>query len=179
MNRKIAILSIAVILVILIGILIKTQQINKENELAEETKVELTEMPEFCFQDTLGKVFTKANLQIGKPTLVIHFGNFCPYCHKEAKIIAHYFEEYKDFELVFVTTDKTPNINTFMEKNKLTEKSNIRVLRYENNEFEEAFGSKSLPCLFIFDKQFNLVQHFEGAVTARTLIKYTRVAKMR
>ncbi|MGZ2371062.1 TlpA family protein disulfide reductase [Ancylomarina sp. YFZ004] len=178
MNRKIAILSIAVILVILIGVAIKSKQIKKENELAEETKVELTQMPEFSFQDTLGNPFTKADLQTGKPTLVIHFGNFCHYCHKEAKIISHYFEEYKDFELVFVTKDKAPNINAFMEKNKLTEKSNITVLRYENNEFEEAFGSRSLPCLFIFDKQFKLVQHFDGAVTARTLIKYTRVAKI-
>lgn len=179
MNRKIAILCIAVILVILIGVIIKSKQIKKENELAEETKVELTQMPEFSFQDTLGNAFTKADLQLGKPTLVIHFGNFCHYCHKEAKIISHYFEEYKDFQLVFATTDKAPNINAFMEKNKLTEKLNLIILRYENNEFEDAFGTRSLPCVFIFDKQLQLVQHFDGAVTARTLIKYTRVAKMR
>jgi len=178
MNKKIAIISIGVILVVLIGISIKENLDKKENELAEETKVELTRIPEFSFQDTLGKAFTRDDLQIGKPTLVIHFGNFCTYCHKEAKIIAHYFEEYKGFQLVFVTTDKAPNINAFMEKNKLTDKSNITILRYENNEFEEAFGSRSLPCLFIFDKQFQLVKHFDGAVTARTLIKYTRAAKI-
>ncbi|MRT92327.1 TlpA disulfide reductase family protein [Ancylomarina sp. 16SWW S1-10-2] len=178
MNRKTAILSIAVILVILIGVVIKTQQIKRENELAEETKVELTQIPKFNFQDTLGRPFTQANLQIGKPTLVIHFGNFCPYCHKETKIISHYFGEYEDFQLVFVTKDKKPNIIAFMEKNKLTNKSNITVLRYENNEFEEAFGSKSLPCVFIFNKQFQLIKHFDGAVTARTLIKYTRAAKI-
>ena len=172
-------LSIGIILVTLIGISIKTSRDKKANALTEETKVELTRMPEFSFQDTLGNAFTKVDLQEGKPTVVIHFGHFCPYCHKEAKIIAHYFEEYKDFQLVFITKDKAPNINAFMEKNKLTDKANITVLRYENNEFEEAFGSRSLPCLFIFDKQLQFVQHFDGAVTARTLIKFTRVAKRR
>lgn len=179
MNRKIAILSIGLILITLIGISIKMSQDKKESTLAEETKVELTELPEFSFQDIKGNSFSKADLQIGKPTIVIHFGNFCHYCHKEAKIISHYFEEYKDFQLVFVTTDKAPNINVFMEKNKLTDKANITVLRYKDDQFEKAFGSKSLPCVFIFDKQLQLVQHFDGAVTARTLVKYTRVAKNR
>lgn len=179
MNRKTIILSIVIILIISFGMIIRSQILKKENALkqTQDTEVELTSLPVFNFQDTLGNSFTNINLENNKPTIVVHFGNFCPYCHEEAKIISHYFEEFKNYQLLFVTKDEMENINIFMKKNKLIDKPNITVLRYENNEFKEAFGSKSLPCVFIFDKQKQLVKHFEGAVTARTLVKYTRYAK--
>jgi thiol-disulfide isomerase/thioredoxin len=179
MNRKIALLSMGAILIGLVIINITATRNRKEKALMEKTRAELTELPNFSFQDLNGNSFTQADLQTGKPLLVIHFGNFCHYCHKEARIISHYFEEYRNYQLLFVTKDEEPNITAFMTKNKLTNKSNITVLRYQDNEFEEAFGSKSLPCVFIFDKQFQLVQHFDGAVTTPTLVKYTRVAKDR
>jgi len=181
MNRKTIILGVIIILFISLGMIIRSQVLNIENSLKQkqESKAELNYLPEFNFQDTLGNSFSNINLEKDKPIVVVHFGNFCPYCHEEAKIINHYFEEYKDFQLLFVTKDEMKNINIFMKKNKLVAKPNITILRYENNEFEEAFGSKSLPCLFIFDRQNKLVQHFDGAVTARTLIKYTRAARIR
>ena len=181
MNRKTIILGIVIILVISLGVIIRSQILKKENGLKQtkDAKVELTSLPEFNFQDTLGNSFAKVNLEKDKPIVVVHFGNFCPYCHEEAKIMSHYSKEYKDFQLLFVTKDEIKNINIFMKKNKLREKLNLTVLRYENNEFEETFGSKSLPCVFIFDKHKQFVQHFDGAVTARTLIKYTRAARIR
>jgi peroxiredoxin len=175
MNKKIALISTGIILAILIGFIIKTQQLGTEHDVQEE----ISSLPKFCFLDTLGNSFANANLENDKPIIVVHFGYFCTYCHKEAKIISHYFDEYKDYQLLFVTKDKQDNINLFFEKNKLTNKSNLRVLRYDNNEFEEAFGSKSLPCVFIFNRELKLVKHFDGAVTARTLIMYTRAGNIR
>ncbi|MPQ48208.1 redoxin domain-containing protein [Marinifilum sp. N1E240] len=179
MNRKLAAIFIIVILTITSVTIIKKQKDKKEKQLKQEAKVGLTYLPEFNFQDTLGNSFSNVNLEKDKPIVVVHFGNFCPYCHEEAKIMSHYSKEYNDFQLLFVTKDEIKNINIFMKKNKLREKLNLTVLRYENNEFEETFGSKSLPCVFIFDKHKQFVQHFDGAVTARTLIKYTRAARIR
>lgn len=179
MNRKLSAVFIIVILSITSVIVIKKRSDQEEKRLKQEAKTELTSLPKFNFLDTLGNSFTNANLEKDKPIIVVHFGNFCPYCHEEAKIMSHYSEEYKDFQLLYVTKDEMDNINTFMNKHKLRDKLNLTVLRYENNEFEEAFGSKSLPCIFIFDKQQQFVQHFDGAVTARTLIKYTRAARIK
>lgn len=177
MNKKLA-ATIICILFPIIAILIYNNQETKQ-QVKQETKVEIKTFPKFSLLDTLGKPFTNVNLEKDKLIVVVHFGNFCHYCHKEAKIMSHYSEEYKDFQLLFVTKDKMDNINKFMNKHKLKEKLNLTVLRYENNEFEEVFGSRSLPCVFIFDKHLKLVQHFDGAVTARTLIKYTRAATIR
>ncbi|MCY1635376.1 TlpA family protein disulfide reductase [Marinifilum sp. D737] len=181
MNRKTIIVGIVILLIVSLGIIIRSQIIKKENSLMQkqEVKAELTSIPKFNFQDIPGNPFTNANLEKDKPTVVVHFGNFCPYCHEEAKIMSHYSEEYKDFQLLYVTKDEMDNINIFMNKHKLRDKLNLTILRYENNEFEEAFGSRSLPCVFIFDKHQKFVQHFDGAVTARTLIKYTRAANLK
>jgi thiol-disulfide isomerase/thioredoxin len=179
MNRKLSAVFIIVILSITSVMIIKKRNDQEEKRLKQEAKTELTSLPKLNFHDTLGNPFTNANLEKDKPIVVVHFGNFCPYCHEEAKIMSHYSEEYKDFQLLYVTKDEMDNINTFMNKHKLRDKLNLTVLRYENNEFEEAFGSKSLPCIFIFDKQQQFVQHFDGAVTARTLIKYTRAANLK
>jgi len=119
------------------------------------------------------------DLETGKSTIIIHFSPTCDFCDQEAKIIKNYFSEFEKSQVIFTSNHSKKSIKNFQEKHELDAFPNIYFLQYQKNQFQELFGTRKLPSIFIFDTQFGLLKKIDEAISAKTLIKYTRAANDR
>ncbi|RZT92462.1 AhpC/TSA family protein [Ancylomarina subtilis] len=142
-------------------------------------KIELSELPEFEFENTKGGNYSYWDIETDKSVLIIHFSPKCDMCDMEAKILFNYYSEFQNSEILMVSKSKKFDIKKFAKKHQLESFPNIQFLKYQEDQFEEIFGTQKLPAILIFDTQLKLLKKIEEAVTVKTLVKYTRAANDR
>jgi peroxiredoxin len=142
-------------------------KIQHKKEVAENIKV----IPKFEYQNIKGGAFTNKNLKKDTPTLFIYFNTECEFCNEEAQMIKENIEKFKDFQLVFISFEKSDLIKAFATKYKLNNYVNITFLSDTKVSFSTTFDVKSLPCLVLYDKNQRLIEKIKGQTKAETLIK--------
>jgi thioredoxin-related protein len=86
-------------------------------------------------------------------------------------MIKENIEKFKDFQLVFISFEKSDLIKAFATKYKLNNYVNITFLSDTKVSFSTTFDVKSLPCLVLYDKNQRLIEKIKGQTKAETLIK--------
>ncbi|MPQ48218.1 redoxin domain-containing protein [Marinifilum sp. N1E240] len=178
MKRTILIITIIAFLVLMLLLTIK-KAIDVEKNIPKKELVNLIEIPTFEFKTLNNEMLGNLDLETGKSTIIIHFSPTCDFCDQEAKIIKNYFSEFEKSQVIFTSNHSKKSIKNFQEKHELDAFPNIYFLQYQKNQFQELFGTRKLPSIFIFDTQFGLLKKIDEAISAKTLIKYTRAANDR
>ncbi len=146
-------------------------KIQHKKEVAEHIKT----IPNFNYQNINGGAFTNKNLKKDTPTLFIYFNTECEFCNEEAQMIRVNIEKFKDFQLVFISFEKSDLIKAFATKYKLNNYVNITFLSDTKVSFATTFDVKSLPCLVLYDKKQRLIEKIKGQTKAETLIKKLQI----
>jgi peroxiredoxin len=146
-------------------------KIKHKKEIAENIKT----IPNFEYQNIKGGAFTNKNLKKDTPTLFIYFNSECEFCNEEAQMIRVNIEKFKDFQLVFISFEKSDLIKAFATKYKLNTYANITFLSDTKVSFATTFDVKSLPCLVLYDKNKRLIEKIKGQTKAETLIKKLQI----
>lgn len=146
-------------------------KIKHKKEVAENIKV----IPKFDYQNINGTIFTNENLKKDTPTLFIYFNTECEFCNEEAQMIKENIEKFKDFQLVFISFEKSDLIKAFATKYKLNNYVNVNFLSDTKISFATTFDVKSLPCLVLYDKNQRLIEKLKGQTKAETLIKKLQI----
>lgn len=142
-------------------------KIKHKNEVAENIKT----IPKFEYKNIKGGSFTNNDLIKDTPTLFIYFNTECEFCNEEAQMIKGNIEKFKDFQLVFISFEKSDLIKAFATKYKLNNYVNVNFLSDTKISFSTTFDVKSLPCLVLYDKNQRLIEKIKGQTKAETLIK--------
>jgi len=143
--------------------------IEKKTKITEQIKT----IPEFSFYK-LGtdSIFTHENLEQNKATLIIYFHPDCEFCQNEAKIISKRINEFKKYQLIFISYAEINEIKTYSSKHKLNNLPNIIFLEDKDMIFDDIFGKSGIPVSFIYNKQGKLTKQFKGQVKVNALLKY-------
>jgi thioredoxin-related protein len=83
--------------------------------------------------------------------------------------------KFNDFQLVFISFEKSDLIKAFATKYKLNHYVNITFLSDTKVSFSTTFDVKSLPCLVLYDKKQRLIEKIKGQTKAETLIKKLQI----
>ena len=143
-------------------------KIDKKQQIAENIR----QIPAFYFYTLQDSVFTNADLQQGKATLIINFHPDCEHCQYEAEIIGKRLNDFANYQLVWVSYADTQQIKTFAQTYRLSGYKNITFLHDKNMVFSDIFGKSGVPTSFIYDKNGKLRKQFKGEVKVEALLKY-------
>lgn len=137
----------------------------------KEIEKNIRNIPKFSFQNINGGIFTNQNLKKQTATIFIYFNTECEFCNEEAKMIKENMECLRDFQLIFVSFEKTETIKTFAQKYQLTTYDNIYFLSDNKVTFASTFDVKSLPSLVLYNKKQKLIEKIKGQTQIEVLIK--------
>lgn len=146
-------------------------KINHKKEITENIKT----IPVFSYENIKGGIFTNKSLKKDTPTLFIYFNSECEYCNEEAQMIQENIMLLKDFQIVFVSFEKSVLIKAFAIKHQLTTYDNVHFLSDTKVTFATTFDVQSLPCLVLYDKNQNLIEKIKGQTKVETLVKKLRI----
>lgn len=142
-------------------------KIKHKNEVSQNIKT----IPAFSYGNIKGGAFTNKNLKKDIPTLFIYFNSECEFCNEETQMIKENMVELKNFQLVFISFEKSDLIKEFATKHQLTTYDNIHFLSDTKVTFATTFDVKSLPCLVLYDKNQHLIEKIKGQTKVGTIVK--------
>ena len=172
MKKKLKIITIIIILGFFCFMAFSIyKQVKRKEQIAEKIK----NIPEFYFyMPGSDSIFTDANIKADKATLIIYYNPECEHCQYEADIISKRIEEFKPFQLFFITYANAEQIESFAHNYKLTGFANIKFLWDKEFIFSDVFGESKVPVSFIYDKEGKLVKKIIGEIKVDALLKFLK-----
>jgi peroxiredoxin len=131
-------------------------------------------LPDFTFyhlEDS--SQFTPKDLVENQSILLIYFNSECEHCQYEASEIYKQQAQFKDTQVLLISSESIKAIQSFSKKYKLTQIPFLKVLKVDVEAFYKSFGSLSVPSIFIYDTDHKLVKNFKGEVKIEKLLEYT------
>lgn len=107
-----------------------------------------------------------------KPLVLIHFNSECDHCQYEAKDVKKNAESFSGANLVFMSSEPLSKIGTFAREYGLANYQNIYFTKIDAENAITAFGSLSIPHVFIYGSDKVLIKEFRGETSAAVIIKH-------
>ena len=146
---------------------IKTIQKASKNK-AEQTAT----IPNFVLKNSKGGFFSNPNLQPNTPSVFIAFHPECEHCQYEAKSINAKQKDLQGIQFVLFTSASDSATHSFSKAYGLDTLKNIHVVVDSTNEMRRLFDVKTIPTVFIYNAQKQLVKRFNGETKIEAIIKY-------
>ena len=102
-------------------------------------------------------------------TVVIFFSPTCSHCQHQAEDITGNMKDFKDVDFLFVSAYSIPEIKTYVDTYGLYRFPNITVGQDPAFKLGEFYSMKSLPGIFVYDKQGKLTASFETNIKPEKL----------
>lgn len=170
MKKRIIVLScLVIVLISFTGFMVyKIVKTKKQHQLTAITKQTL---PNFTFY-TLDSIATTNNfIQKDKPVCIFYFNADCEHCQYEAKEINKNIMLFKSTQIVMVSFNTIKEIKQFKQEYNLNY-PNITFLQDPKYEFKNWFGKTSVPAVFIYNAQHQLVKEYHGETKIEAIIKH-------
>ncbi|WP_299113087.1 peroxiredoxin [uncultured Winogradskyella sp.] len=169
MNKKT--LKIVVVITILLVISFLGYQVATKAKEKNAIANSIINVPEFSFKTLDSIVFTSSSLYPNLPIVFLYFNSECEYCQYEAQSISENIDEFKDIQLVFVSTESIEKIIAFSKQYNLIDKENIIFLNDTKDEFSKIFNASSIPFTLIYDKKQQLIKTHKGQLNAVGILR--------
>lgn len=142
-------------------------------KIQDKTKTEnrLKTIPEFEFLTLNNSIYTHKNLSQNTAAIFIYFNSECDFCQHEAQSISDSLDEFKDVQLLFISTEPIETIKKFSEQYNLHNQQNITFLYDNNSYFSSRFDATTIPYILIYDKNQKLIKKHKGQLNATGLLK--------
>lgn len=164
-------IRISIVLVILAFLGYMAYAINRKLLEKEALRERISTIPSFRFERLEDGFFTENDLAENKSLVFLYFNSTCDFCRLEAKAIQGRIEEFDAVQLVFVSIEEKVDIKNFAEEHDLYENTNVVFLQDSRMEFSRIFGVNSVPATFFYNKNGKLVNQFNGAVRADSMLE--------
>lgn len=114
----------------------------------------------------------KDSLLIKKISSVfIAFHPDCEHCQYEAKSINERYADLQNTNVVLFTSANDSLTKAFSHTYGLDTLKNVHVLSDEKDEMHKLFGVKTIPTIFIYNKEGNLMKQYKGETKIDAIIK--------
>jgi len=170
MNRKRIFKSVIFVFVLsLLSYLIYrvVSKVKEKEAIAER----LQTMPDFSLIMLNGSQFSNSDLKTSMSTVFLYFNTECEFCQHEAESIYRSVDRLKEVQLVFVSAEPIDSVKSFSRRYHLNKKPNIVFLHDSKDSFSTQFGVSSIPHLFLYDKNRNLIKSHNGQLNADGILK--------
>lgn len=98
-----------------------------------------------------------------KPTVLLFFVSWCPYCNEDAPKLMKLYEKYKDKVNVYginvINKDEYKEVAAYIDQHKIT----YPVLVDKTNEYYDYYGHTGFPSLFFVDRNGEVVDSYIGS----------------
>jgi len=130
------------------------------------------ELPQFTIMRLPDSTrFTREDLPRKKPSIIMLFSPDCEHCkHAMHDLLAKY-DEWKNAELVLVSSLDFEYIRKFYDEYQLSKYPNIVIGRDGSFYLGSFYKIRSYPSLYVYDKKQKLVTEFLGKINPDDLLK--------
>lgn len=163
---KIIVPILVVSLLMYLGYSIITKMQHKD-----EVAKTLQTIPGFSFKTLENNTFTNKDLKPNTATVFIYFNSECDFCQHEAQSISDNLEQFKDMQLLFVSTEDIETIKAFAKTYNLINLQNITFLYDSTHTFSNRFDANSIPFILIYNKTQDLVKKHKGQLKPEAILK--------
>ncbi|WP_318308364.1 peroxiredoxin family protein [Flagellimonas crocea] len=146
------------------GIVVK---VGEKNTIAQQLKT----VPVFELLTVNQKVFTNRNLKPNLYTVFLYFNSECEFCQHEAQSISENLNQFKDVQILFVSTESLGAVQQFSEHYNLHNKQNITFLQDKDGLFNTLFDATTIPYILIYDKNQKLIKKHKGQLNANGILR--------
>ncbi len=143
-------------------------QCSKPEKKVEEIKKEVNELPHLAFKNLNGPLATTRDLP--PASVLILFNTDCDHCQREAKSIQENLESFKEYTLLFISSDSEQNIQQFSKDYKLENLPNVRFGKAEGQDVYMNFGSIPTPSIYVYSKERRFIKSFMGETPVEQII---------
>lgn len=127
------------------------------------------DLPALLITTTQGnQIFTK-NLS-GKIILVL-FQPDCDHCQREAKQIHDKLSAFREYEMYFISTASSDELDKFSVAYKFNEASSVHFASTSFDNIISSFGSIDAPSVFVYSADGKLIKHFNGEVEISRILE--------
>lgn len=104
------------------------------------------------------------------PFLIIYFNSECSYCEYEAKEIKANHHLFKGKDIYMISHEPLAGIQQFAQKFELDDLDNIHFLQTSEEEILKTFGSLTIPQIFIYNADKQLIKEFKGETKVEAIV---------
>jgi hypothetical protein len=111
-----------------------------------------TFMPAFKFYTANNTGFTKAQIPVGKSSLIVFFDGTCSHCQKVMGMLSARHKELQNVNVYLVSLDEFRTINYFMDNygKALKGMKNVMLLQDRDHVFIPLFKPTKYPAMFVY-----------------------------
>lgn len=130
-------------------------------------------LPQFSFTDLEGKLFTTQNLTKGIQTVAIFFDPYCDHCAQQAEWIAASADQFKNVNLVWVTTELQEPTAEFAQTHFAEiDLPNLHFLLDTEFMFDGYFGYSEAPSMYLYNVAGKRIKSLHEETPVATLLQY-------
>ena len=114
--------------------------------------------------------FTREDLQKKKNTIFIIFSPDCGHCQHETEMLTRNIQKFKNTQIVMITYLPYSEMIKFYHIYNIANYKKITMARDTKYFFPVFFKVQNLPSIYVYDKEGNFKQAFEGDVKPETIL---------
>jgi thiol-disulfide isomerase/thioredoxin len=141
-------------------------KITQKSQQKARANIATAQIPNFSKKEKL--------LKNNTPSVFIAFHPECEHCQYEAKSINEKQKELENTNIVLFTEANDSLTKAFAKTYGLDTLKNVHVLTDSTNEMRRLFDIKTIPTVFIYNAQNQLVKRFNGETKIEAILKYTQ-----
>ncbi len=148
----------------------KTQTSKTPGEVAEVQNTPTTQVPALSLMMRDGTKTTLSKLS-GNIALIL-FQPDCDHCQREAKDIRRNLDGFKDFQLYLISSAPMEEVIQFAREYDLEGKEQVHLGTTTVQEILRNFGPIDAPSIYLYSKDGQLIQSFNGETAVEVVLKY-------
>ncbi|HPW71786.1 MAG TPA: redoxin domain-containing protein [Bacteroides graminisolvens] len=156
------ILILAIITLLSVGIIRE----NKRRELFNSKLESIINAELYTLESRAVRV---SELYNQKKIVIIYFDTYCDICRIEAKEFFHLKAQFKDSDIIFISSNTTDEIKKFIVENKLSQ-SNIHFLNDKNYLLIKEYDISNIPFIILYINN-RIHKTYKGAINIKQIIK--------
>jgi thiol-disulfide isomerase/thioredoxin len=112
-----------------------------------------------------------ASTLTGKTVLFL-FQPDCDHCQREAVDIKRYIDNFKDYQLYFISSAPLPEVLKFAKEYELKQYPNIHWGTTTVQNIISTFGPIEAPSLYLYSNDGKLIESFVGEIAVEVIVKH-------
>lgn len=112
-------------------------------------------------------------------SIIFYFHPECDHCSYEAEAIQKQLEDFRTTQLIWISAADSSSIRRFAQQHLLDQVPNVHWMSDTANVFARSFGSSSVPSVWIYGQDGQLLKHYKGETKPAALLKYLNDDKTR
>ena len=130
------------------------------------------DLPAFTFTDYQGNELSRQTIEAGRAICFVFFDMKCGHCTELAKEIGAHLPLYANATLVWVTLETDSAKLYDFHAQFFGSAANVHICSDVAFRFEQSFGISSIPCSYVYNKDWKQTAALSRSFTADELLKY-------